>query len=86
METSRPGLTRVFLDKWFAAINSENQLPRVHDKRLSILALSALIEMDPSGIPDSVKQGWPGILGGILKLFKEFPKAVEGLRTLPTVN
>ncbi|KAK0187704.1 armadillo-type protein [Armillaria mellea] len=82
LETARPGLTRVFLDKWFAAINSENQLPRVHDKRLSILALSALIEMDPSGIPDSVKQGWPGILGGILKLFKEFPKAVEARKAL----
>ncbi|KAG7445610.1 ARM repeat-containing protein [Guyanagaster necrorhizus] len=82
METSRPGLTRVFLDKWFAAINSENQLPRVHDKRLSILALSALIEMDPSGIPESVQQGWPGILGGILKLFRDFPKAVEARKAL----
>ncbi|KAK0487807.1 armadillo-type protein [Armillaria novae-zelandiae] len=82
MEASRPGLTRVFLDKWFAAINSESQLPRVHDKRLSILALCALIEMDPGGVPESVKQGWPGILGGILKLFKEFPKAVEARKAL----
>jgi len=49
----------------------------VHDKKLSIVALCSLMEMDPSAIPDILKEGWPGIVGGALKLFKDFPKAME---------
>lgn len=79
MEATAPGNARLFFDKWFAAINSDDKLPRVHDKRLSLLTLSALLEMDPSGIPESVKDGWPGLLGGALKLFKEYPEAVKGM-------
>jgi len=78
MELYRPGMSRVFFDQWFAAINSDTKLPRVHDKRLSIVALSSLMEVDPSAIPDILKEGWPGIVGGALKLFKDLPKAMEG--------
>ena len=78
MEATAPGNARLFFDRWFAAINSDDKLPRVHDKRLSLLTLSALLEMDPSGIPESVKDGWPGLLGGALKLFREYPEAVKG--------
>jgi importin-7 len=76
METSRPGMARTFFDKWFAAINSENKLPRVHDKKLSILALCALLEMDPSGVPNSLADGWPGIVAGVLRIFKDLPSAI----------
>jgi hypothetical protein len=34
--------------------------------------------VDPSAIPDILKEGWPGIVGGALKLFKDLPKAMEG--------
>ena len=78
MESSRPGMARVFFDKWFAAINAENRLPRVHDKKLSILALCALLEMAPGAIPEMLKDGWPGIVTGILRIFKDLPKAIEG--------
>jgi hypothetical protein len=78
METSRPGMARTFFDKWFAAINAENGLPRVHDKKLSILALCALLEMNPNAIPDTLKDGWSGIVAGILAIFKDLPRAVEG--------
>lgn len=81
MELHQPGTSRVFFDEWFAAINSDNKLPRVHDKRLSIVALSSLMEMDPSSIPDILKEGWPGIVAGALKLFKDLPKAMEGSLT-----
>lgn len=77
MELYGPGTSRVFFDQWFAAINSDTKLPRVHDKRLSIVALSSLMEMDPSAIPDVLKEGWPGIVGAALKLFKDLPKAIE---------
>jgi len=77
METSRPGMARAFFDKWFKAINNPNQLPRVHDKKLSIMALCALLEMDPVNIPPSLSDGWPGIVAGIIKLFKDLPKAIQ---------
>lgn len=78
MEAYRPGTARAFFDKWFEAINGENRLPRVHDKKLSIMALCALLEMDPSAIPDSVKEGWPGIVAGVLRIFKDLPQAIAG--------
>ncbi|KAK7054442.1 Nonsense-mediated mRNA decay protein 5 [Paramarasmius palmivorus] len=83
METSKPGSARVFFDKWFAAINkNETLLPRVHDKKLSILALSSLLELDPAAIPEQLREGWPGIVGGILKLFKDLPKAIADRKAL----
>ncbi|KAL6303891.1 ARM repeat-containing protein [Sparassis latifolia] len=82
MESHRPGISRVFFDKWFAAINNEKGLPRVHDKKLSIMALCALLEMDPSAIPDLVKEGWPGIVSGALHLFRELPRAIAARQEL----
>ncbi|KDQ62833.1 hypothetical protein JAAARDRAFT_30743 [Jaapia argillacea MUCL 33604] len=82
MEVYRAGSSRVFFDKWFEAINAENRLPRVHDKKLTILALCALMEMDPAGIPDVLRDGWPGIVAATLKTFKELPQAVESRKAL----
>ena len=78
METIRPGAARAFFDKWFAAVNADGALPRVHDKRLSIVALCALMEVYPAAIPQSVQEGFPGIVSGALKLFQEYPKVVQG--------
>ena len=72
-----PQTVAAFFEKWFAAINVESRLPRVHDKKLSIVALCALMEMDPAAIPESVQAGFPGVVSGALKLFQEFPKAVQ---------
>ncbi|KAF9451856.1 ARM repeat-containing protein [Macrolepiota fuliginosa MF-IS2] len=83
METYRPNMARVFFDKWFAAINSaENKLPRVHDKKLTIVALCALLELSPEGIPVSLRDGWPGIIAGIIQTFKDLPKAIEARKAL----
>ncbi|KZT65852.1 ARM repeat-containing protein [Daedalea quercina L-15889] len=82
MESCAPGTARAFLDKWFEAINGENRLPRVHDKKLSIMALSALLEMDPTQIPDSVQEGWPGIVSGALRIFQDLPKAIAARKEL----
>jgi importin-7 len=71
---------RNFFDKWFAAINGGNStLPRVHDKKLSIVALCALLDMDPAGVPNNLQGGWHGIVDGVLKIFKDLPSAVESL-------
>ncbi len=94
METIRPGTSRHFFDKWFEAINStsavvskktgsvstkEDKLPRVHDKKLTIMALCALLEMDPVQIQDPVKEGWPNIVAGALHVFRGLPDAVAGM-------
>lgn len=78
MEVYKPGMARAFFDQWFVAINSDSRLPRVHDKKLSLLALCALMEMAPEAVPESLRDGWPGIVGGALKIFRSLPKAIEG--------
>lgn len=78
MENIQAGMARTFFDRWFAAINAENQLPRVHDKKLSILALCALLELAPTAVPETLQSGWPGIVSGVLRIFKDLPKAVAG--------
>jgi hypothetical protein len=82
METVQPGAARGFFDKWFEAINGENKLPRVHDKKLSIMALCALMEMEPGAIPEGVREGWPALVGGALKVFRGLPKAVADRKQL----
>ncbi|RDB14686.1 hypothetical protein Hypma_016434 [Hypsizygus marmoreus] len=82
MEVFRPGMARIFFDRWFAAINSDNQLPRVHDKKLSILALCALLELAPGNVPETLQSGWPGIVGGALRIFKDLPKAIADRKAL----
>lgn len=82
MESTQQGAARAFFDRWFAAINGNNLLPRVHDKKLSILALCALIELPPTSVPESLQSGWPGIVGGILTIFKDLPKAVAARKAL----
>jgi hypothetical protein len=82
IEKTRPGMARTFFDKWFAAIQGEKTLPRVHDKRLTIVALCALLELDPANVPEPLASGWPGIVAGILRIFKDLPKAMAGMYLL----
>ncbi|PSR70855.1 hypothetical protein PHLCEN_2v13296 [Hermanssonia centrifuga] len=84
MEAIQPGTSRVFFDKWFEAINADNRLPRVHDKKLSIMALCALMEMDPAAVPEAIKEGWPQIVSGALKIFKDLPAAIAARKALET--
>ena len=72
------GATRRFFEVWFNTINADGGLPRVHSKRLSILAICALLEIDPAAVPHSLQEGWSGILAGVLKIIRELPGAVEG--------
>ncbi|PPQ78743.1 hypothetical protein CVT25_010746 [Psilocybe cyanescens] len=85
MEAYKSGMARLFFDRWFVAINTDSRLPRVHDKKLSLLALCALMEMTPDSVPETVRDGWPGIVGGALKIFKTLPKAIEDRKRLETL-
>ncbi|KAG9315992.1 armadillo-type protein [Chiua virens] len=82
MESYKPGSARLFFDRWFAAINTESKLPRVHDKKLSLLALSKLMEIDGAMIPASLQEGWYGIVAGALVIFKSLPQAISKRKAL----
>ena len=80
MEAHSPGTARSFFDRWFAAINeNEISLPRVHDKKLTLIALCALMEMPAATVPESLRDGWPGIITGALNVFKTLPEAIESM-------
>ena len=66
------GWTNRFFSSWFSNINS---FTRVHDKKLSILAISSLLTLRAGEIPTSVQTGWPRLMGGILQLFNTLPAA-----------
>jgi len=40
------------------------------------------MEMAPEAVPEGLRDGWPGIVGGVLKVFKTLPKAVEDRKQL----
>ncbi|KAI0632293.1 ARM repeat-containing protein [Trametes polyzona] len=82
LEQAGPGTARKFFDEWFATIAVPNRLPRVHDKKLSIMALCALMEMDAANVPESIREGFHGIVSGALTLFQEYPKAVQARKEL----
>lgn len=64
--------TNKFFSLWFSSIDS---FSRVHDKKLSIAAIVALLNLDASQVPVSVQNGWPRLLQGVVSLFRTLPAA-----------
>ncbi|KAG2029366.1 hypothetical protein BDR03DRAFT_1042805 [Suillus americanus] len=62
MEGYKRGLSCTFFERLFVAINSDTKLPHVPDKKLSILALRKVLEMDASAITEGLRGGWHGIV------------------------
>lgn len=50
----------------------------MHDMKLSVMAMCALLELDEASIPETLKEGWTSIVGGALTVFKMLPNAVNG--------
>jgi hypothetical protein len=76
MEQHRVGAARAFIERWFGFVahTNKDKLPRVHDKKLTLCALCALMELEPGQVPD----GLQAIVSNALKVFKGLPKAVAG--------
>ncbi|KAF8862644.1 ARM repeat-containing protein [Acephala macrosclerotiorum] len=68
------GWTNKFFSLWFSNIDS---FTRVHDKKLSIAAIVALLTLNADQVPVSVQQGWPRLLQGIVRLFQTLPAATK---------
>lgn len=73
--------TNKFFGLWFANIES---FTRVHDKKLSIAAITSLLTMPVSNVPHSVQEGWPRLLHGLVKLFQTLPQAEKSKTIIPT--
>lgn len=72
------GWTNKFFSTWFSNIES---FSRVHDKKLSIVAISTLLALQADDIPTSVQQGWPRLLQGVVRLFQTLPAAIKSEST-----
>ena len=68
------GWTNKFFSSWFSSIES---FSRVHDKKLSIVAISTLLTLNANEVPTSVQQGWPRLLQGVVRLFQTLPAALK---------
>ncbi len=68
------GWTNKFFSIWFSNIDS---FTRVHDKKLSIAAITLLLILSANEVPISVQQGWPRLLHGIVRLFQTLPAAMK---------
>lgn len=68
------GWTNKFFSTWFSNIDN---FRRVHDKKLSIAAISSLLTMKAGDVPVSVQQGWPRLLQGVTRLFQTLPAALK---------
>lgn len=75
------GWTNKFFSTWFANIDN---FRRVHDKKLSIAAISSLLTLKATDVPVSVQQGWPRLLQGVTRLFQTLPAALK--RTFPPIS
>jgi transcription termination factor NusB len=70
----RHGWTNKFFSLWFSNIENFN---RVHDKKLSIVAIVALIQLPPDQVPPSIQPGWTKLMSGIASLFQTLPLAIK---------
>jgi importin-7 len=66
-------LTSTFFQKWFSWFGD---LKRVHDKKLSIMAICAVLQSLPQA-PPVLSQAAGQLLAGALTLFKELPNAIK---------
>ncbi|KAI0263933.1 ARM repeat-containing protein [Gloeopeniophorella convolvens] len=82
MDAHRAGGARAFFDRWFALLGTERGLPRVHDKTLALVALAALLELPAAQVPPALRDGWPALVGGALRVFRGLPKAIAARKAL----
>jgi len=66
--------TQAFFTIWFQSLDKFN---RVHDKKLTIMALCVLVELPPEQLPQAVQVGWSQILQALLTVLKGLPEAEQ---------
>ncbi|KAG0361643.1 hypothetical protein BG005_007650 [Podila minutissima] len=66
------GQTQRFLTVWFSNLD---KFSRVHDKKLSIVALCSILNVPVEQLPGALQSGWPQVLNGLLTNFEGLPVA-----------
>lgn len=66
--------TNKFFSIWFGMIDN---FRRVHDKKLCLAAICALLPIRADQVPHSVQTGWPRLLTGATYLFRTLPAAMK---------
>ncbi|KAG0319361.1 hypothetical protein BG000_003916 [Podila horticola] len=66
------GQTQRFLTVWFSNLD---KFSRVHDKKLSIVALCSILNVPVDQLPAALQSGWPQVLNGLLTNFEGLPVA-----------
>jgi hypothetical protein len=66
--------TQGFFTLWF---NTLSKFSRVHDKKLVIVAVCALLELPSESVPASLHSGWSQLLTCLITIFQTLPKAME---------
>ena len=77
------GWTNKFFSIWFSNMDS---FRRVHDKKLSIAAISSLLNLNADQVPASVQTGWPRLLTGVTQLFRTLPAALKQREEVTRAN
>jgi importin-7 len=77
------GWTNRFFSLWFSSMD---MFRRVHDKKLCIVGIAALLNVAPEQIPPSVSVGWPRLLQAMVVLFKTLPQALKSELTISPQN
>lgn len=68
------GWLTIFLTVWFKTLND---FARVHDKKLCIAAISAVLRSDSASLPTEVQGGLGMLFQGLLKMYETLPEALE---------
>ncbi|KAK9371093.1 armadillo-type protein [Lipomyces kononenkoae] len=66
--------TANFFNIWFSNMPS---FSRVHDKKLSIMAILGIITLPDEHVPESIRPGFPQLLHGLLQLLQTLPDALK---------
>lgn len=75
-------MSNKFFTLWFQNLDN---MTRVHDKKLSIVAITALLNIPPDQVPQGLQQSWPGLLHGLVKLYQTLPAALKSTFLNPVV-
>lgn len=70
------GATAAFFELWFKNIDD---FTRVHDKKLCIVSIITLLQIPQESLPESIKYGWNQFFEVLLKIFENYPEALEGI-------
>lgn len=66
--------TTTFFQKWFTSLE---HFSRVHDKKLSLVALCSILDLPESSIPQTLRGAWGEIMKALVEILEGYPEAID---------